>query len=373
VRSTPQDILTLLDDLGCRHYYENQLIQVAIIEPPTRFATWANSMLVYETKFARAVPSDELLYNIRLLRCMEGISVFAKLVGIVVDVLGKHLKSYLIEFPRTKWKLINDELRSDGGVMPWKRREQLARQLIDGVCQAHSKGFVIGTLWFRCLPISVDSLNCLQFWRFENKFRMGYSLGLYYPPEFRHLRDVSGSIGEAECPNITPKTDIFHLGRVLHFLTRSNSNSINPFGLPEASEVDHIALPRLPGNIPLYYRNMIDLCRAEDPHQRPPAWRLLAMFPPTGDSWSSSQNEALVLQPETVDIDSLKRSCTKFVGCDSCSNDVGKYFFHCNICRAGDFDICVACFDRGLHCYERDHFLVEMVMTKTQSWIISGK
>jgi hypothetical protein len=123
VRSTPQDILTLLDDLGCRHYYENQLIQVAIIEPPTRFATWANSMLVYETKFARAVPSDELLYNVRLLRCMEGISVFAKLVGIVVDVSGKHLKSYLIKFPRTKWKLINDELRSDGGVMPWKRRE----------------------------------------------------------------------------------------------------------------------------------------------------------------------------------------------------------------------------------------------------------
>jgi hypothetical protein len=100
-----QEILACLDDLGCARYFENEVTQIEMLDPPSRFAACIDGMLVYETKFASSVPSSELLYNIQLLHFMNGVCGFAKLVGIVVDTTGKHLKSYLIELPRARWSV----------------------------------------------------------------------------------------------------------------------------------------------------------------------------------------------------------------------------------------------------------------------------
>ena len=176
---------------------------------------------MHEIKLARFVSSYELLYNIQLPRCISGASGFAKLVGIVVDTTGKHLKSYLVDLPRTKWRLIFDEVTNDRFIL-WKRRENWAKQLVEGVSQVHSKGLVIGTLWiYRPIPVLIDSSDCLYFGRFKDNFITGYTLGCYYPPEFRHLRNIFRSTNEADCPNVTPKTKIFHPGMLLRFLAEN--------------------------------------------------------------------------------------------------------------------------------------------------------
>lgn len=373
-----QEILVSLDDLGCPRYFESEITQIEMLEPPNRFASCIDGVLVYETKFASSVPSPELLYNIQLLHCMNGVSRFAKLVGIVISSTGKHLKSYLIEFPRARWSL---EQVAQIPSIPWKRREKWAKQLVEGVSQVHAKGFVVGTLCSSWSPVLIDSSDCVQFWCFKKKLKMGNSGFSYYPPEFHHLRDVSPITNEAAGPDVTSKTDIIHLGLILWHLAESLPRThsspvcckegcnaqVGPFC--DKSHIDPIALPRLPESIPQYYRSIVDACRAERPNDRLAAWRLLKLFPSTSES-ESSQIETS--KPERLDINVLGKGLLGFVTCDYCrKRRIQLPIFHCNICETGNFDICQACFNGGMHCFDRDHFLVEM--RKIGSWVVPGK
>ena len=370
-----QETLAFLDDLGCPRYLENEITQIALLDPPSRFAACIDGMLVYETKFASSIPSSELLYNIQLLHCMKGVSGFAKLVGIVVDTTGKHLKSYLIEFPRARWKV--EEVAQKSSIT-WERREKWAKQLVEGVSQLHSKGFVVGTLTSSRSPVLIDSSDCVQFWSFKQKFEMGRTLGAYYPPECYHFRDISPTISEAKGPNVTSKTDIFHLGLILWLLAenlpRTRMSPVcmregcNAQGDPfcDRSHLDPIALPRLSESIPQYYRQIIDACRAESPNKRPAAWRLLKLFPSTSKFGSSQVADS---KPESMDISTLGKSLIGAVACGYCQErNMPLPFFHCNVCLTGNFDICQACYNGGMHCYDRDHLLAEM--KKIGSWIV---
>jgi hypothetical protein len=366
-----QEIITTLDDLGCPRYFENQLIQIAMVSPPDRFITCVNGMLVYEIKFARSLPSYEYLYNIQLLRCMDDVPGFAKLVGVVVNTSGNYLKSYLTGFLDISSPILSDKV-VQGQLIPWKRREKLARQLIEAVRQVHFKGFVMGTLSCLRSRILIDSLNRLHFWEFKKKFIMGYRGGCYYPPEFRHYQYVSRSTAEAECPNVTTKTDIFHLGIVLWYISegfpcgrvspvciRERCDTQSSCFCSDESHIDPIALPSLSESTPQYYRDIISDCRAEDPNERPAAWRLLGRFPSTSDSECSQIEDP---EPKNTDLDYLLNKFARPVFCDTCRGWIEKSYFHCHICLSGDFDICLACYNHGLHCYERDHLLVEMEM-----------
>ena len=373
-------ILTFLDDLGCPRYFEKELTQIALLQPPNCFVTFVNGVLVRETKFARPLPSEEMLYNIQLLRCMNGIPGFAKLAGIVVDITGKHLKSYLVEFPKTRWNIIIDEIPQNLSIS-WERREKWARNLIEMVSLVHSKGFVVGTLsslWRRFL---VDDLDFLHFWTFKKRFFMGNVLGCYYPPEYLHFQNIPPSTYEAECPKITPKTDIYHLGL---FLWRLAENLLPPQQLSpvctregcniplgsscDPSHINPITLPRLRANIPQYYQDIINLCRAKDPNERPAAWRLLKLFPSRSDA-ESLETKASITQNLHTNI--LGNAFSNHCFCDHCRKRVRLSFFHCNTCQTGDYDICQVCFDKGLHCHDRDHWLVEL--KQTRGWIVAGK
>jgi len=373
---TSREALTFLDDLGCPRYFENEITQIALLEPPSRFAACIHGKLVYEIRFARSLPSSELLYNIQLLHCMNGASGLAKLVGIVVDSTGNHLKSYLIEFPRARWKL--QEVIQNQSIT-WKRREKWAKQLVEGVSQIHSQGFVVGTLRTSS-PVITDGSDCVQLWYFKQKFQMGRAGGAYYPPECLHFRHLSPTTSEAECPNVTSKTDIFHLGLVLWRLAENSPRTHNsPVCIREGcsaqahlrydeSHLDPIALPSLPESIPQYYRQVVDICRAENPNDRLAAWRLLKLFP-TSEPESSQIERS---RPESTDtrMSLMSRLVPGF--CDSClKSSIPLPFFHCNVCQTGDFDICKACYEEGIHCYDTDHLLVEM--KQVGSWIVPGK
>ena len=153
-------------------------------------------MLVYEIKFADPELSCELLFNIQVHHLMNGISGFTRLVGVVTDKTGKHLKSYLLKFPKVQRSLI---LVAQDQSSSWTCRENLAKQLVEGVSQLHTRGFVVGILFSDRSLLLVDGSNDLHFWHFRSKLAVGNS-SPWYPPEFRHLGNISQSRRRPSAP-----------------------------------------------------------------------------------------------------------------------------------------------------------------------------
>ena len=295
---------------------------------------------------------------------------FAKLVGIVVDISERHLKSYLIEFPRAHCKL--DQVTQDR-LIPWVRREKWAKQLVQAISDIHSRGFVVGAFFGSWSPILIEGLDCIQFWRFKKIFEPIRRIRCYYPPEFLYLRGASLSIREAESPASTSKTDLFHLGLLLWLLAENVPLSrISPVCIKEgcnlkddfcrmASHVEAAALPDLPEDIPQYYKTIVKGCRAESPEDRPSARQILERFP-TMHEFQPTPSASSTSEPTSTcsDTDSLGRGLLGMKRCNGCgTTNIQCHRFSCNVCDTGDFDICPGCYDKGLHCHDKDHLLVE--------------
>lgn len=253
----------------------------------------------------------------------------------------------------------------------WERRERWGRQLVEGVSQLHSQGFVHGTLTTLWRPV-IDISDNVLFRFFKQKFKLGSKTGCYFPPEFRHLENCSSTTTEAECPNVTSKTDIFQLGLQLWFLAENGpTNHTSPICMRkhcsergttcEESHTEPIALPRLSDAVPKYFRDIVDACRAEHPEDRPPARKLLELFPSPNVVSRHGQSEAMYVST-SLDIASMGKRLQAGVTCDRCRDrDAARHLFHCCVCANGDFDLCHACYEAGRHCLDKDHLLVEMV------------
>lgn len=369
-------VLTFLDDIGCPRYLEREVTQLEIIEKSKQFASCFRGMLVYETMFNRPVPSPETLYNIRLLHCMKGTPGFAKLVGVVTDEYMTHAKSFLIESPRAINRV---DVIAQGQPLPWTRRERWARQLIEGVYEAHSKGFVIGALRSRP-PVVTEGADSILFLHFRSKFAIGYACDLYHPPEFQHYKYASKGTNEADCGDVTTKTDLYHLGLLLWLLAENLPQThYSPVCMRhkcrtvlnsqcDDSHTDPVALPELSTDIPQYYKDIVNACRAENPQDRVCARTLLEWFPPL------TQHEHLpVVDPETQnrEIKDVSNGLLGTVSCDRCRLRCGQVFFHCSVCDTGDFDICDKCYESGAHCYDKEHLLEQN--RKIGSWTVSWK
>lgn len=388
--SAPCKALTYLHDLGCQRYDESEVVQIKITNPPFCFCSSLNGLLVYEIKFKDSTPTVEMLYNIRVLHCMSGSPGFAKLIGIVTDNSRKYLKSYLVEFPKARWNMIR--MAGDPSVS-WERREQWAAQLVRGISRLHARGFVVGGIHLWNGPL-VDETGLVQLWLFKERFVTGRLIGAYYPPEFLYVRDMPPTVEEADCPCVTSKTDIFHLGLMLWLLAenkaethaspvcrRMECNAREKNGkqngtICDLSHAEPIALPPLPGSIPRYFRDIVDACRREDPSTRPAAREILGMFPfsdevsPLHHQQGHGQPQSLPQLNRTADVEYLANSVpiTK-VSCSLCADrPLGLPYYHCNSCDYADFDLCQTCYDSGMHCNDDEHNLVEL--GKIGSWIV---
>ncbi|KAI9699574.1 MAG: hypothetical protein M1820_007073 [Bogoriella megaspora] len=383
------NVLISLDDLGCPRILEHEVVQIMQIESPSRFASCIKGILACETKFSRLVPSTQYLYNIRMLQCMKDDPNFATLIGIVVDDTLTRLKSYLIKFPQVKWRHLAQEI-TVGQYVPWERRERWARQLVDAVARAHSMNLVIGTLYYSRPPVLLNETDDVLLWRFENKFILGYTAGRRYPPEFHHLSQQPPFTAEEACPEVTAKTDIFHLGQILWYIAEYfPSGSFSPACMRagcesrptipcDDSHKNPTALPRLSNHVPRYYQDIVDACRGESPHERPAAWRLASLFPPLK---ATEQRICEPMETGKPDLSSFHSFFTPNLACDYCRKDIGEYqgsvvhetFFHCNNCVSGDFDICQECYTKGIHCLEPDHFLVEIELSSERGISAPGR
>ena len=327
--------------------------------------------------FTRPVLGQETLYNIRLLHCMRGTPGFAKLIGVVTDNYITQAKSLLIEFPRARYRL---DYIAQSRPLPWTCRERWARQLLECVSEAHSKGFVIGT-WMRCgIPVLIKRTDSILMWQFQSKFRMGLSFDLYYPPEFQHYRYASLATSEADSGNVTTKTDLYHLGLVLWLLAenlprthnspvcmRKKCRNILKYQCDD-SHRNPIVLPELSADIPRYYKDIVSACWAENPKDRLCARTLLKWFPPLRPYEHLSDGNSETLNVELI---ATGNSLSKRLACDICRLLCGKVFFHSSVCCMGNFDICDQCYKSGAHCFDGEHLLVQH--RKIGSWTVPWK
>ena len=372
-----REVLTYLDDIGCPRYMESEVTQLEIVDPPNLFASCCKGILVLETVFTKPVPSPEALYNIRLLHCMKGRPGFAKLVGIVTDKHVTQAKSFLIELPRARNRL--DYIALDQP-LPWTRRERWARQVLECVNEAHSEGFVIGTLVRFGVPVVIEGTGSIIMWKFKSKFPMGNTLDSYYPPELQHYKYASRATSEADSRDITTKTDLYHLGLLFWLLAenlpRTHSSPVcirNNCRKGLDSECDDfhkdpVALPELSTDVPQYYKDIVGACRAENPQDRVCARTLLKWFPPVTQYEHLPDENSKTQNMELTDIgDGLLGK----LYCDICQSYCGKVSFHCSVCNMGDFDICDKCYNSGAHCFGKEHLLASQ--RKIGSWTVPWK
>ena len=367
--SSPQhlfvDALAFLDDLGCPRYYQQDVIQIKLLEPPNRFVSCLSGRIVLETMFARTIPSVSLLYSINVLHCVRGHLAFANLVGVVTNKKRTRLMSYLIDFPVSQFRI--QEKMGDPGIT-WQRREKWARQLVVGVAEVHKKGYVVGTLLHSRGPLIMEESDCVHFCRFRQTHLVGRKHGGYYPPEFGHLKSYSPSTAEADCPRSTSKTDIYQLGQLLWILAENKpGNFRSPVCIRKqcGNRVDHeeqrhfdcISLPPLPETIPGYYREMVNACRSKHLEDRPSARDLLDRFPRLDTPLFSPPKVATFKDTISGRMGKVYR-CT--FACDLCGESELSWFLHCNVCNLNSFEICYRRYTAGRHCYQEDHLLIEM-------------
>ena len=367
------DALSFLHDLGCPWYVEDQVIQIEMLCPSNCFASWINGLLVYEIRFTSAIPSVDLLYNIHVLHCMNGAPGFPELVGIVVDYTERVLKSYLIKLPKSNGHLTSILGRHD---ITWERRQKWAYQIVRGLSQLHAKGFVVGGLTARSVPVVIESTDSILFPFFKKKVVTGRKVGNYYPPELLYCWSLPATMDLIDCPLMTSKVDIFHLGFLLWLLAENQHQSFaSPVCLRKGcslgnkstcdlSHTEPVALPRLSEHIPEYFRSIVDVCRAVNPRDRPAARDIVKLFPQVHEPKSTPPKPT---EPSSEESSLLMKGPSSGINCDYClAANLQPPFFHCNICEHGDFDICQKCYDSGKHCLVNDHLLAEWKKTGNQ-------
>ncbi|KAF2652102.1 hypothetical protein K491DRAFT_66140 [Lophiostoma macrostomum CBS 122681] len=118
------------------------------------------------------------------------------------------------------------------------------------------------------------------------------------------------------------------------------------------------ALPPLNSAIPPYMTEIIDACCSTEPNDRPPAWRILEMFPPE-ETYAEPKSITRYWKQPTKPED-CRELMRRQIYCNFCRDRTSKHYFYCSICSIGDFDICPRCFEKGRHCFDTNHYLREI-------------
>ena len=372
-RQTLADFFAL-DDMGLPRYFEKQVTQLGVVHQPNKFISCLDdgrlARLVMETKLSRSVPTIGYLYNIQVLRCMQNSPSFLDFVGVVTDDSGRNMKSFLVELPLGS-RLLSDILH-ENNTIPWEQREIWARQLVEAISQLHGLRFVLWSMSMNLCPILVDGAGRLRLWQAANKFNMRTAGFDRYPPEFYRLYQSGHDIPQAQCPDVTPKDDIWFLGRTLWCIAHCWPSWEDVQALAQAygrSGKPVVLLP-LPPGVPEWYSDIIESCRAIDPQDRPAAWQLLERFP---RAYNSSESSSSPPTDRDWDLTTLPTMQLAYTTCDRCRRYVSDIKFQCNICSAADFDLCAECLDKGRHCDVADHILVELRWDCFKRWETSGR
>ena len=364
-----EDQLQDIEDLGCAQYLESEVIIQSRISS-SAYIVWVESQNFIERKLPFAGAGwqgqngvEDFFEDLKLSYSMRECACVVRFIGVVLDDTRKHLKSYLYESPTlgTAQQML-ETAEAKAEKIPWSIRETWAKQIVTAVSEVHSKGFVVGVLQLDSIGIRADGSAVLTALKSSGRHipnRRGY-----VPPE---LRSKPGS-------NFSPKkmnfrTDIFQLGFILWLLAEHKSTVCGYYCIRNgcttvprysctADHTNPVSLPPCLNEVPAYFSEIINNCRASNPKARPPARELLALFPQGGEMTSSSP-EMAELGTKYPLTDSVRFS----VNCDECGGLTTDLHYHCNICNLADFDICQICVAQGIHCFVPEHRPTKRVLT----------
>jgi hypothetical protein len=131
-------------------------------------------------------------------------------------------------------------------------------------------------------------------------------------------------------------------------------------------------MPRAAANIPQYLDRVITLCRQQHPNDRPAAWELIEMFPSDKDilkqiddlndsrKISNRNDDPATSRARMRRLEAVRALYDSSISCDVCSERCSEVHYHCETCESGNYDLCQACFFKGLHCRNRAHWLVKV-------------
>lgn len=295
-----------------------------------------------------------------------------KLVGVVVDANKRLYKGVLVEMARhgTLFDIIVRR-KQEGREISWPMRQRWAKHIATALAVYHRRGQVYGLLTTLNTGIGLDEngdilLSPSMYYRHPAHTAAGPGL---VPPECRTAAFKSGK------GQIKPTFDLFQLGSLLwHLYRQQDQQFAKSFcllaGCPKAESdgceehKDPVALPKAGSDVPGFFQEIINLCRHEDPQRRPPAWKIVEMFPSDAEitrqvaATEDTGFEAKKSGPVTR-LEEARSLVTRYSLCDICSHRCLDISYFCQTCDYGDYDVCRACFDKGLHCRDRAHVLNE--------------
>lgn len=367
--SMTTEFFDFVQDLGCPQFTEGEVIHLRTYTnaaaicclPGGKLCT--QGLLKFESPALQAVDKKRSLNackeRVKTLNAVRGLVGVNQFLGVLVNDEKTHIRAILHELPYGNILSRCQEASVLHATIPWTKIEGWAWQIIEAVAGVHSTANVVGTLgFFYNASMTLDHLDNVMLLT-ENRYNYTHeNSGGSLPPEYRHL-----SI-RTIIDRFSTRDDIFQLGLSLWYLAeRYSTPDQNPFCkrancflAREKCTKPHsnpISLPPLSPDIPQYYQDIVNICRAVGRSDRWPASKLLSKFP---TSFKKISESSLGLQP-------LHNRRKRGVRCDACG--LGSFqtrafhFFHCNICLQGNFDICKSCVQEGHHCMNFEHFLEE--------------
>lgn len=288
----------LLDvrSLGCRIILEEEVITTDIISGFTA-KVWVEQRFRIEKKLPLApFHLNPFLYEMKALYQLRGCNGITPFIGVKVDREEKRLQGYIRGYETQTMGTVLSGVDLDDKGVSWRRRSRWARQLTQGLFEAHSRSLVIGTLDVNTIGIDED----------DNAVFLHITHGICplavgcLAPELRKVQ-MQGRLRDH---HITSRQDIFAMGLVLWLLCQTSlpegvrfdasTRGRKPWwkkffcvrsGCVQqhvdfeestcvADHVDPVDLPPCADEIPHYYRSLISRCRATQPSFRPTALEL---------------------------------------------------------------------------------------------------
>ncbi|KAF2033180.1 hypothetical protein EK21DRAFT_86605 [Setomelanomma holmii] len=325
--TTPKDGLGMtawLEDLGCPLYSEADVQTLSCFQPPKHLLSSVHGVRVEEVMCTRDPPSANFIYSIQAFHHMKEVPGALQLKGVVLDQSRQFIRSYMLELPKTNCTLLLDHL-SDSNDTAWEERATWARKLIEIVSQVHSKGYLVGTLQRRRLPVVVDASGDLHLTRVESTLSAHQ---ITDPPEYCKLwTTCNKSTSDHDAPKLTPEFDVYQLGLMLWVIAQSWAEEVSAqtvrrrfhvFSKPPYMDTERgtFALPPLDAKIPEFYKDMVDACRRDDPSKRPSAMQLLDMMPTLSNTSHRTTGNGYIHQQ--LDIEFYRSCAPSTKECDTC-------------------------------------------------------
>lgn len=325
-----------------------------------QFLVLVGSQWVLETRFSpekRMFTSQE--YSMKVLHQFKDLPGVASFQGVVRDSHGI-IVGYLNELP-SRGRLHNVMA---GAHVSRTRREEWCKQIIETVAVFHHNLRMVGMLGVQeHPPIGIDHNDravLLSHFRETLPHEPGYVGAL--PPECRPYRKSARA---------SAATDLYHLGFVRWRIAgnrmggarsafcRAAACTTPPNVICQEPHTDPIQLSMPADDYSDHLRRIISACRTQDPCERLPAHELLAMFPRINSHKDGNSNTRESHRQHHIRPEELQELYSGSTTCDKCGQLCYKHLFNCSLCLGGDFDLCHACFLRGIHCSDTKHYLRE--------------